>query len=120
MGLDDREHALCAERPDQLGFQIGIAHVEAELLHPGAIEVRAEAGTLEPALELALLARVAEPRKPETAKTFEETADRLRAAHRHDRDALAGEMAAAALGERLQRDLVAGSFDQDDPGDIDH
>ena len=40
--------------------------------------------------------------------------DRLRASDRNDRDALCVEVAAAALGERFDRALVAGPFDEHD------
>src|SRR5205085_1576964 len=85
------------------------AHVEAEPLHPGPVEG---------APELALLAGVAQSRDPRVqstrAEAVEEPADALRAAHRDDRDALGVEIAAAALRERLERDLVACPLDKYD------
>jgi len=48
------------------------------------------------------------------AESIEEPSDALRAAHRHDRDVLGVEVAATALRERLERDLVARPFDQHD------
>ena len=79
---------------------------------------RAEPGALEPAAELSLLAGVAQARErqAEAARSVavEVTADRLRTADRHDGDALAREVAAVTLGERLERDAVADALDEDD------
>src|SRR4029079_5527423 len=73
---------------------------------------------LESAPEVALLPRVAEAGEAHVrlrgAVEPEEAADRLRAAHRHDRDALGGEIAAAPACERLERDPVAHAFDEHD------
>ena len=84
----------------------------------GAREVGAEAGPLEAALEVALLGGVAQAREPDVeplrAEVLEEAADRLRAADRHDDDALRVEVAAAAFRERLDRALVAAPLDEDD------
>jgi hypothetical protein len=47
----------------------------------------------------------------------QEASDRLRAADRHDRDALSVEVAASALGERFECARVARPFDEyDRPG----
>jgi predicted metal-dependent enzyme (double-stranded beta helix superfamily) len=111
---DELLHAAGAERADQLVLEVGLADVEAERLHPGARELRAEAGALERALEVAFLAGVHEAGDLDAVEAPEETADRLRSADRHDGDALGREVAATAVGERLDRDPVAGALDEDD------
>ena len=73
----------------------------------------AETGTLEAALEVAFLGGVAHARQADAeslrAEVIQEATDRLRAADRHDDDALRVEVAATSLRERLDRALVAGS-----------
>ena len=103
-----------AERPDQLRLQIGDADVEAEPFHARAIEIGAETGPLQAAAELALLARVTEAGqlRSEARETLQDTSNRLRTADRHDRDPFRSEVAAAALGERFERDPVADTFDE--------
>ena len=59
--VDDRLHGVRSERADQLVLEIGLADVEAEPFEVRASLGGAEAGTLEAAPELALLAGVAEP-----------------------------------------------------------
>ncbi len=112
--LDGRD----AQSPDQLVLEVGDAHVEAESLHVRPGEVGAEARPFEGAHEVALLALVAEARDPEPeslrAEPAEGVADRLRTADRHDLDALGGEVASPALGERLERALVADPLDEHD------
>ena len=121
LSVDDLFHGSSAEGADQLVLQVCDAHIEAESLHVGSSEVGAEAGPLEAALEVALLSGVAETGKPDVeparAEPVEEAADRLRAAHRHEGDALGAEIPVAPLGQRFQRDLVADSFHQHDPSD---
>jgi carbonic anhydrase len=106
------------ERADQLVLEVGDADVEAEPLHLRPAELRAEAGPLEPAPELSLLGCVAEAGQPDRvslrAVELEEPSDRLRASDRHHLDALAPEIEAASAGERFQRALVAGPFDEHD------
>src|SRR5205814_819909 len=107
--LDDLLHGPSAQGSNQLVLQVDDADIEAEPLH---------AGPVEGAPELALLACVAQPRQrhvqPARAEAVEEPADALGTAHRHDRDTLALEVPAAALGERPERDLVARPFDEHD------
>jgi hypothetical protein len=118
VSVDDLLDDSCAECADQLVLEIRVAHVEAQALHVGACEVGTEAGALESPPELALLSGVTESRQRDVeaarAEPGEEAADRLRTADRHDADALGGEIAAVALGERLERDTVADSFDEHD------
>jgi hypothetical protein len=103
--LDHFQHALCAERADQLGFEVGLADVE----------VRRQAGTLEGLPELSFLAGVAEAGDPNVPKAPQVPPDRLCATQHDDLDALGGEVAALALSERLEGNLVAGALDENDP-----
>src|SRR4051794_15337629 len=115
---DDALHGVAPQSANQFVLEIGLADVEAERLHAFACDLCAEGAALEPAAELAFLAGVAEPRERQTEPTrpveVERAADRLRAADRHDGDAFGGEVAAAARGQRLERDAVADPFDEDD------
>jgi hypothetical protein len=54
---------------DQLVLQVCYAHVETESFHIGASEVRAEAGPLETAPEVALLSGVTETCQPDVKPT---------------------------------------------------
>src|SRR5690349_17368385 len=63
--LGDLLDCIGAERADQLVLEIRDADVEAQPFHVEATEVRAQAGTLEAATELALLRGIAEPGEPE-------------------------------------------------------
>jgi len=114
--LDDLLHSRGAERADQLILQIRDAHVEAQPLHVGTSEAGAESGPIEAAPELSLLCVVVETCHPDVMPLrpvqLEELSDCLGAADRHDGDALCFQVAAAALGERFERDLVADSFDE--------
>src|SRR5262249_1359330 len=67
--LDDALDRVDPECADQLVLEVGLADVEAERLHVRARQRRAEAGALEAAAEVALLAGVAESgeREIETA-----------------------------------------------------
>src|SRR5205085_10971860 len=107
--LDDLFDGRSAEGADELVLQIDDTHIEPEPLQPGPVES---------APELPLLAGVAESRQPHVqparAEAVEEPADALRAAHRQDRNAVRVEVTAAALGERLERDLVARPLDEHD------
>ncbi len=82
------------------------------------VEVGAEAGPLEPAPEVPLLAGVVEAGQPEVetlrAEPIQEPSDGLRAADRDDGDALGVEIPALPLRESLERSLVAEPFDQHD------
>jgi hypothetical protein len=116
--VDDPFHGWGAESADQLVLQICDAHVETQPFHLGASEVGAEAGPLETAPEVALLAGVAEARQrdvePLGAEPSQELAYGLCTPDRHDGDALSGKIPTAALGERFERALVADSFDEHD------
>ena len=118
LSVDHPFHGGGAERADQLVLQVCDANVKAELFHLGASEIGAEFGSLEPAPEVALLAGVTEACESYVqalgAKPTQEVPDCLRAANRHNRDALNVEIAASAFGQRFNRDLVAGPFDEHD------
>jgi methylase of polypeptide subunit release factors len=116
VSFNDPLHRSRTERADQFVFEVGDADIETQSLHFGARQVRAETGSLEPAPELALLRCVAESGEPKTASVrterLQESSYRLRASNRHHRDALFVEVATAALGERLERELVADAFNE--------
>jgi carbonic anhydrase len=116
--VDDALDGGGAERADQLVLEVGVAHVEAEALHLGSPEVGAEAGSLEPAPELALLGRVAEAGQPDVAPSraveLQGPGDRLRATDRHDGDLLRLEVESTPAGQRLESALVADALDEHD------
>ena len=91
MRFDDGFDPSGAEDADQLVFEVLDAYEEAERFHPGAIEVGTEAGSFEPAPEVALLSRVTQARQPGVApvgpEPFHEAPDVRRAAHGDDGDA---------------------------------
>jgi hypothetical protein len=107
-----------SERADQLVLEICIAHVETEAFSLGAAVTSAEAGPLQSAPEVALLRSVAEARQsdvqPSRAESFQRTTDSLGTADGHDEYALCGEIPPSALGQRLERALVADPFDEND------
>ncbi len=113
-------HAAYAQRADQLRLEVLVACVEAEPLHVGPVQGRAQTGPLQRPCDRPLLAGVVERRDAEPGargpEPLERPAHRLGAADRLDGDAGRGEVEAAALGEREQRVSVALSFDEhDDP-----
>ena len=118
MRLDDLLDRVDTEGADQLLFEVGDAHVEAQAFHVVAREVDAEPGTLEAAAEVAFLLCVAEAGQFHVqslrAESLQEPPDRLCPSDRHDGDALRDELAAAARGERFNRALIADPFDQHD------
>jgi hypothetical protein len=118
MSLDDLLDDGAAESTDQLLLEILVADIEPQRLHVGACEVGAESGPLEASTKLGFLGGVAETGDPHAqplgAVALQEAPDGLGTADRHDRDALGPEIAAPALGEGLDGDLVAGALDQHD------
>jgi hypothetical protein len=121
--LDDVHDCIRAEGTDQFVFEIGHAHEEAVRLHGGTIDartidVRAESRRFDAALEVALLADVAEAEHTNVASTgsvdLEVAADVRGAAHRDDGDAATREIESEARGECLDGNLVACAFDEDD------
>jgi hypothetical protein len=117
-GLDDLFHGGGTKAADQLVLQVGDAHEEADALHLGTRQVGAEPGPLEPAPEIAFLPCVTQARQSEVeaARTvpIEEACDVGGAPHRHDGNRLSSEISAAAPGERLERELIADAFNEDD------
>ena len=115
---DDLLHGVHAGGANELVLEILDADVEAEPLHVGPRETGAEPGALERATEHRLLTGVDEAREPHVqpvwAVPIEEGADRLRAAHRHDGNALLRKAPAEAPCERFHRPLVADPLDEDD------
>jgi hypothetical protein len=118
LALDQPLHGGGAEAADQLVLQVGLAHEEAERGQLGPAEIRAEAGPLQTAPEVDLLAGVAEAgqgqAQPSGTEPLQEPPDAPGPAHRDDDDALGGEVPAAAGGQGLEGDLVAGPLDQHD------
>lgn len=118
LSVDHLFHGGGAEGADQLVFQICDAHVETEGFHIDASEIGAEAGPLETAPEVALLAGVAETRQPDVqplrAEPTQEPSYGLRTPDWHDGNALGLEIPTTALGERFERDLVADPFNKHD------
>ena len=73
--LDDLFHTAGTQTADQLVLQVGDAHIEPECLHVGPTQVGAEAGPLQTAPEVALLAGVTQagqlrsrPRGPNSSR----------------------------------------------------
>src|SRR6266404_3502606 len=94
---DDLLNARRAERADQLVLEVDLADEEGGR----------NAGALERAAELGLLAGVAQTADMDATEPFERPPDRLRASDRDDRDALRGEVVTETPGERLEGDAVA-------------
>jgi len=118
LSVNDLLHGGGTESADQFVLQVCDAHVETQSFHIRTSEVRAEAGPLETAPEVALLCNITEARQPGVeplrAEQIQEASDSLRAPHCHDRDALGVEAPTTALSERLERALVAGPFNEHD------
>jgi hypothetical protein len=109
-------HCGGTEGTDQLVLQVCDADIETQAFEIGACDVGAEAGSLETALEVALLCRVAETRQlevePLRSELGDEPSDCLRPPDRHYGNALGLQIATTALSERLDRELVAGPFNE--------
>ena len=107
-----------AEGADQLVFQVGDAHVEAEPFGVVAGQHGAEARAGQAAPEVSLLPLVAQAgqpgAQPARAEQVEKVPDVRGAAHRHHEDAFLPQVPAAARGQRLDGGLVAHPLDQDD------
>jgi hypothetical protein len=109
-------HGGGTEGADQLVLQVCDAHVETEWFHIGPSEVGAEAGSLETALEVALLCGVIEARQSDVkslrAEQIQEASDVLRTPDRHNGDALSVKIPTPALSQRFERELVADPFNK--------
>jgi hypothetical protein len=118
LSVDDLLHRGGTKSADQLVLQVGDAYVETQSLHIGASELGTEAGPLETPPEVALLCGVTEARKldvkPVRTEQTQEPSYGLRAPNWHDADPLGVEVATTALGQRLERALVADPFNQHD------
>ncbi len=123
LSVHDLFHGGGAERADQLVLQVCDADVEAQPFHLAASEVRAEAGPLETATEVALLSGVAETRQPDVkplrAEQVQEPSNGLRAPNWHDGNALSVKIPTTALSERFERALVADPFNEHDRTRVD-
>ena len=122
LSLDDPFHSGGPEGTDQLVLQVRDAHVETESFHVDAREVGPEAGPLETAPEVALLAGVTEARQFEAkaprTEPIEEASDVRRAPQGHDGNTLSLEIPTTVPGQRFERELIADPLDQDDrPGE---
>ena len=116
--IDEAFDGRRTEGANELPFQVGGAHEEPERLHCCLAETRSQAGPFKGSSEIVHLRRVAQPRQlhVEASRTesIEVRSDVLRAAHRHDRDALRFEVPTKSGGESLNGQLVADPLDQDD------
>jgi kynurenine formamidase len=111
--LCDLEDCVGAVGADELVLEVDVADVEAERLHVVAREASAEAGTLERPGVAPLFPGVAEAGDTESTRSVEKTPERLGAADRHDLHALQVEMTPQASCQRLERDAVTDSLDED-------
>jgi hypothetical protein len=118
LSLDDLFHTGGTKAAEQLVLQVSDAHVEPEGFHLGATEVGTDAGSLQTAPEVALLAGVTQARQPEVqpprTESFQEVSDVPRTAHWHHGNARSGKIPTTAVSERLERDLVADPLNQHD------
>jgi hypothetical protein len=105
------------EGADQLVLEVGDADEEAESFQIGAGEPGPEADAFEVAPKVPLLTDVAEARQPQIGASGTEQVEVVpdvgRAAHRHDGHAFRVEVAAVAVGERFECELVAPALDED-------
>ena len=116
--LEDGFDGGGTETADQLVFEIRDADVEAETLHLGPREARAEARTFEGAPEDGLFACIAEAGDGEAgalrAEVGQKLPDAVGASDRDNPDALGSKVRAAPRRQRFEGDLVAQPFDGDD------
>ncbi len=120
---DDLLNAGGTQGADQLVFQVCDAHIEVERFHFGAGEVGAAPGSIESALEGALLSGVAKTGQSDVntprAEQIEELSDVRCSAKWNDRDAFGVKIATTAYRESLERALVADSFNEHDRTGLD-
>lgn len=112
-------HRGRAERADQLVLQAGVADEEPEPLGPGPGGRGADAGPLQLPADVALLAGVAEARDDDPVQVEvevgQEVPDVGHPAHGEHPDALRGQVAAPARGQRQHRGPVALPLHQHHP-----
>ncbi len=119
--LEDGFDGGVTETADQLVFEISDADVEAETLHLGPREARAEARSFEGAPEDGLFACIAQSGDRYagalSADVGQEPSDAVGASDRKNPHAFGSKVRAAARRQRLEGNLVAHSFDGDDGPD---
>jgi hypothetical protein len=118
LALDDLFHRCGTKAADQLVLEVVDADIEPECLHVGATQVGTEAGPLQTAPEVALLASVTQAGQPDVqargTEQLKEASDVPGTAHRHDGNAFPGKVPTTARSQRLERDLVASPLDKHD------
>ena len=123
LALDDALDLRCTEGADQLVLEVVHAHVEADLLHLRAGEIRSESGPLQAATNEPLLAGVAQPCQTETVLGCTQDPQVSRdvggPTGRHDDDPLCRQGLPAPRGQGLDGRLVADALDQHDRPDVD-
>src|ERR1700728_3630788 len=121
--LDDTLDRVGAQGADQLVLQVGDADEEAERLHAGAGQTRAETSPFQSPPEVAFLRDIAQAGQPDAEPVRAEPVDKALdvggAAHRGDRDAVSIQSLPATPGQRLERGLITHPLDEDDRGGLD-
>ena len=116
-------HEGGTKRADQLVLEVCDAHVETERFHVRTHEVGTEACRLESTPEGTLLPEVTQARQSEAIALRTEQPKEpprvRRTPNRHNRHALSGEISTKALSYRLERELVADPFNEDDCACVD-
>jgi hypothetical protein len=117
LGIDHAFDRRCAERADQLVFEIGVANEETQRLCGRAREAGTEPAMLETAQHMALLAHVVQAGERHAQTACADCVDKVaevgHAADRHDDDALGAKITSVPLRQRLDGGLVTPAFDQD-------
>jgi hypothetical protein len=123
LSVNDLFHGGGTESADQLFLQVCVARVETQPFHIDAGKVRAEAGPLKTAPEVALLRGVIETRQPDVeplrAEQFQEPFYGLRTPNWHNGNPLSVKIPTTALSERFERALVADPFNEHDRTRVD-
>jgi hypothetical protein len=116
LGIDNSFDCGRTKRTDQLVFEVIDANEEPEPLHVGTSQARPDPGPFERAFEDALLARVAEARKPHSGpmrtKSIEVFSDVRGTPHCNDGDSYGIEIPTSTLGERIERQFIAYPFNE--------
>jgi hypothetical protein len=123
LSVNDLFHGRGTESADQLFLQVCVARVETQPFHFGARKMRAEAGPLKAAPEVALLCGVIKTCQPDVeplrAEQIQEPLYGLRTPDRHDGNPLSVKIPTTALSERFERALVADPFNEHDRTRVD-
>jgi hypothetical protein len=116
--FDDPLDTLHPKGADQLVLQVGNADVKAETLETIPVQIVAEACSLEGPSEVWFFALVAQAAEHDVrslaSNVTDEAADGVRSVDGRDLDTPLIQVQPAALRERLEGDLVALPFDDDD------